>query len=477
MGVQLRIRLAHHVVRRGAGLEDEHGVHAFFAADRQADHRRITNAAGPIEDALDILGKHVQPFRRDDHFLLAAADVDLAVGAEFADIAGVEPAVRERAGGFLVGLEISARDVLSAHQNLAVGGDLHLDSGNGLADRSLFRAERVIEADDRRRFGEPVPLNDNEAELLPERFELAIKRRRADDERPEFQAEEPVHAPVLPPASRHVLSARAMDVCGPVPQHVLAQHVEDLRHRHQDRHAPALDLRDDVDRVVAAHEHDNAGQHRRHERGHGDAEHVAEGQQVEKPQRKERPPPLAVFRDLPFDWHRVGEDVAVGDDHAFRFGGRARGEDDLCHVVAPDGDRRWRGVAPVEIVQRPDERVGRRHQCRHVLADQDHACRDDPPDADEEVGRGSVVDRNHDDAGEQTAPERDDPFGTVFAPDNNRVALVHAGRVQARGESTRRRTDLLVGIGTRSEAVIVDEEVAARARKVAKEVDQRVADH
>ena len=48
------------------------------------------------------------------------------------------------------------------------------------------------------------------------------------------------------------------------------------------------DLVDDVARVVAAHEHDDAGQHRRNERRHRLAEHVAERQQVEEPDRAER---------------------------------------------------------------------------------------------------------------------------------------------------------------------------------------------
>ena len=64
--------------------------------------------ADRVQHALDVLGKDVQPFGRDDHFLLAPADVQLAVGADLADVAGVEPAVLERARGFLVGVEVAA---------------------------------------------------------------------------------------------------------------------------------------------------------------------------------------------------------------------------------------------------------------------------------------------------------------------------------------------------------------------------------
>ena len=34
-------------------------------------------------------------------------------------------------------IEVAARDVLAAHEDLAVVGDLHLDAGDRLADRAL----------------------------------------------------------------------------------------------------------------------------------------------------------------------------------------------------------------------------------------------------------------------------------------------------------------------------------------------------
>src|SRR5262249_34621398 len=127
----------------------------------------------------------------------------------FADIAGVKPAVFERALGFRVGVEVPARDVLAADENLAVFRDLHFHAGDWLADRSVLRAERMIQADDGRRLGEPVSLNDDEAELFPERFELRVERRRADDEGPELEAEQLVHAAVAPPAANEMFPRRA----------------------------------------------------------------------------------------------------------------------------------------------------------------------------------------------------------------------------------------------------------------------------
>ena len=50
-------------------------------------------------------------------------------------------------------------------------------------------------------------------------------------------------------------------------------------------------------------------------------------------------PHFRYFSDLALDRDDVREHVAVGDDDAFRLGGRARREDDLGDVVAGDRDR------------------------------------------------------------------------------------------------------------------------------------------
>src|SRR5262249_45526103 len=140
--------------------------------------------------------------------LLAAADVDLAVVADFADVAGVKPAVLERARGLLRRVEVALRHVLATDQNLAVGSDFHLHAADRLADRSLFRVERMIERDDRCSFGEPVSLDHDESEFAPERFEVRVEWSGADDERPELQAEGARNRAMAPPAFREMLAAR-----------------------------------------------------------------------------------------------------------------------------------------------------------------------------------------------------------------------------------------------------------------------------
>ena len=248
-----------------------------------------------VEDALDVLGKDVQPFRRDDHFFLPAADEQLAVGAELADVAGMKPSTLERASGLAFRVEVAVRHVLAAYEDLAVAGDFHLDARDGFSDRSALGAKRMIEAHDRRRFRQAVPLNHGEPDLTPERFELGLERRRADDEGPELQAEQAVNAAVSPPAAGDVLLGAGRPGLGGDPQHVFAQHIENLRHRHEDRHAPALDERDDLAWVVPAHEDDDARQHRRDEGRQGLTEHVAQRQQVRNLNGKNSRPHFRYF--------------------------------------------------------------------------------------------------------------------------------------------------------------------------------------
>ena len=88
-------------------------MHPLLGPDRHTDDAGLSHAGDPIEDALDVFRKDVQPFRRDDHFLLTAADVELPVGAEHADVAGVEPSVLERAGRFFTRVEVPFRHVVS----------------------------------------------------------------------------------------------------------------------------------------------------------------------------------------------------------------------------------------------------------------------------------------------------------------------------------------------------------------------------
>src|SRR5262249_20221509 len=199
-------------------------------ADGRTDDGGVANAGRLVDDALHVFRKDVQSFRRDDHFLLAPADVELTVLPDLADVSRVKPPVLERTRRFHGIVEISARDVFAAHENFAVGRDLHVDAGHGLADGTLLGAERMVEADDRRGLGEPVPLNHRKAQFAPERFQFGIEWSRADDERPELQSEQAMDAAIAPPTLDEVLAGTGHVRLRRHAAYVLAQHVENLWH-------------------------------------------------------------------------------------------------------------------------------------------------------------------------------------------------------------------------------------------------------
>ena len=81
----------------GIRLENQNRVNAIFSDDRRLANARQLRS----ERLLHVLRKDLQALGRDDHFLLASADDQMAVlVVQFADVAGVEPAVLKRRSGF-----------------------------------------------------------------------------------------------------------------------------------------------------------------------------------------------------------------------------------------------------------------------------------------------------------------------------------------------------------------------------------------
>ena len=351
MILQLGIGLAHHAVDVSALGEHDHGLHAFRgrSGNRRTDHRRVADARQLVEHALDVFREHVQPLGRDDHLLLATADVQLTGLVEAADIAGVEPAVREGGARFLRRVEVLARHVLAPHEDLSVVGDADFDAGDRLAHRAARGAQRVIQRHDRGGLGQTVALDDEEPRTSEEGFQFRIERGGTDDDGPKLEAEEPVRAAIVPPAPGPVEAGRRRLLrFGHSPLEVVAEHLEDLRDADQHGDPPGSNLRDDLLRREAAGEDDRPRQHRRHERRHRLSEHVAQRQEIEEANRLERPRVSSVLRELVLDRDDVRQDVAMGQDDALRFGGRTRREDDLGDVVGRRlrASAFWRPLTP-----------------------------------------------------------------------------------------------------------------------------------
>ena len=122
--------------------DQHHRVRAAVAV-----HHGLRDPAGLLEVVLEVGRREVLAARGDDDVLLAAGDRDEAVGVDRAEVAGVQPAVVDRAERRVVVLVVAAEDVRAADQQLAVVGDLDLDAGQRLADRAeLWSSGREVVA-------------------------------------------------------------------------------------------------------------------------------------------------------------------------------------------------------------------------------------------------------------------------------------------------------------------------------------------
>ena len=350
-----------------------------------------------------------------------------------------------------VGVEVAARHVLAAHEDFSVGRDLHLDARDRLADRSLLGPERMVQADDRRGLGQPVALNDDEAELGPERLEIAVERRRADDERPELPAEQPVHAAVAPPAHEEVPAGRLAAV-------------------------------------------------RWHRTGRGAQPRAARARAARRESSAPTPAPrrggvltsAAISTGLYPRMNTTtpgsigGMKVAIAWPNMWLSGRRLRkrrGQNGVAHFRYFITSRstgtmlartfRWVMMTPFGSAVAPDVKMISATSSRPMTTPpgapasasagpsfhcsswsfQTGASRasnggtswpiDDQPgghdaaDARQEIRRRAIVDRHDDDAAEEAAPERDDPLRTVLAPEDDLVAFPESERAQARGETAR----------------------------------------
>ena len=171
---------------------------------RVADDRGLADAPGLVEHSLDVLRKDIEPFRCDDHLLLASAHEQTACVVQLADVTGMEPAVGERLRRRRVLPVVTLCHVVAAHEDLAIRSDLEFHAGDRRPDGACTRLERMVERDDGCGLGQTVSLHDEEAEPRPEPLELRIERRRPDDEAPELEAEQSVDASIPPPAPQPV---------------------------------------------------------------------------------------------------------------------------------------------------------------------------------------------------------------------------------------------------------------------------------
>src|SRR5262249_1668311 len=95
----------------------------------------------------------------------------------------------------------------------------------------------------------------------------------------------------------------------------------------------------------------------------------------------------------------------------------------------------------------------------------------------EKLGRRAIVDRHDHDTAQQTAPEGDDPFRPVLAPEEDGVALPYAAIVERGREPARGARDVRIREAPAAKPIVVHEELAVREREIVEKVNERAADH
>ena len=147
---------------------------------RHADDARFGDARVTEQDVFDFCREDVES-GDDDQVLGAVDEVDEAILVAVADVSGAQPSIRGEDPRRRLGIvEIAGEDVGAAHPQLpgvadedVVTGlvdDAQLDAVEHGADGAVARCEPGRRRDDRRCFGEAIPLGDDEPESLLQRF-------------------------------------------------------------------------------------------------------------------------------------------------------------------------------------------------------------------------------------------------------------------------------------------------------------------
>ena len=139
MGLQFVVGLSYQRVHVGIRiLENQRRMNLLVSVLTDTDNRAFANFRKLIQHVLDIFRMNVEPFRCDDHVLLAATIVQTAFRIHRAKIARVKPATI-----------VAGSDTFAADENLAIGRNHHFEPRQGPAKRSSFRVERMIDRDNR----------------------------------------------------------------------------------------------------------------------------------------------------------------------------------------------------------------------------------------------------------------------------------------------------------------------------------------
>jgi hypothetical protein len=100
-------------------------------------HHGLGDPAALLEVVLDVGRREVLAAGGDDDVLLAARDREIAVVVDRAEVAGVQPAILDRAEAGIGAVVVAGEDVRAFDEDLAVLGDLQLDARQRPADGAV----------------------------------------------------------------------------------------------------------------------------------------------------------------------------------------------------------------------------------------------------------------------------------------------------------------------------------------------------
>ena len=258
----------------------------------------------------------------------------------------MKPAVRVEDRRYAGILPVAGRDIFAAHQNFSRFRELYFEARQCFPDGTFAELEGVIHADERGGFGEAVALHGGVAEASPEFLGGSGERGASGNYGPEFPAEAAVNGAEAPPAAEEMFAFGRFEIAlkffesaagREIALDLILERFDEARHGDEDGHALVVNRADYFGGVERVEKHGCAAQNLREENSEKLAKYVAERKEVEKAQRVKEAFPTAVTIDFFFEGFEVGEQVAVGEDDAARFGGGAGGEDDFDGIGALDG--------------------------------------------------------------------------------------------------------------------------------------------
>ena len=129
-----------------------------------------------FQQIFDLARRDILAAGRDHDVLLAVDDPEMAVRHQFGDIAGVKPAVADDVLGRLFVLPVASEHSGTAHEDFAVGRELHLLGIERNADVAGL-LEWLALAQHQRVLGDAVKIAQIDAPDLPERLDRLRNRR------------------------------------------------------------------------------------------------------------------------------------------------------------------------------------------------------------------------------------------------------------------------------------------------------------